>query len=103
MIKYIAAAALLLLPIPALAAEPNVPDPSQPWCEPRPELVKILKRDFNEEPISGGLSTNGLVVEVFASPEGATFTVVITHPVLGQSCVVQAGFGWHGGPVGRET
>ena len=102
MIKHIiAAAALLLLPISTQAAEP--PDPDQTWCEPHPEITEMLKRDFNETPISAGLTTNGLVLEIFASPDGATFTVVITHPTLGQSCVVQAGFWWHGGPNGRET
>lgn len=61
-------------------------------CGEHGQVVAELARAFNEVPISTGLSSNGAMVEVFAS-EAGTFTIVVTH-VSGLSCLLQSGTDW---------
>ena len=66
-------------------------------CGARPDLVNKLDQSFSEKPVSMGLSSNGAVVEVFASQIG-TFSIVITRSD-GVACLVSAGEGWENIPT----
>ncbi len=68
---------------------------AQAVCGPRAEVVERLKNGFSEAPVSSGLSSNGSMVEVFATPSGSSWTIVMTRP-NGRSCLVAAGEGWRG-------
>jgi len=77
-------ALFLVLPFSATAAA---------LCTPRDVLVAQLGADYAETAVARGLSHQGVVVEVFSSGDGSTWTIVITRP-NGASCVVAAGEAW---------
>ncbi len=86
---------------PELTAAPVVPvvqaRPMQApgmACLPRAEMLRQLALKYQEAPIAAGLTeTNNIMVEVFSTSDGATWTLVITN-VNGTSCVIANGFGW---------
>ncbi len=61
-------------------------------CAPRDEVVKQLGAQFSEAPVSRGMTGDGMLLEVFASPQG-TWTAVLSEPT-GVSCLVSGGDGW---------
>ena len=75
-------------PEQAAQSEPSM------WCEDTRALAARLALDFNETPIAAGLTLNGYIMEIYASPQGKTFSQVVTHPLSNFSCVVYAGLGW---------
>lgn len=83
-------AALLLLPGAALA-EPRA-------CGKRAEVVSQLAERFQESSVALGLASNGGLLEVLTSGNGATWTIILTMP-NGVSCLVAAGKDWQ--PVAR--
>ncbi len=56
-------------------------------------LSSMLGQRFAEMSVARGLSANGRMVEIYATDDGATWTMVITTPE-GQSCVVASGEAW---------
>lgn len=62
-------------------------------CGPREMGVEVLKQNFHEEKVAQGLTEEGLMLEVFASKDGSTFTVFLSLP-NGISCVVSTGQEW---------
>ena len=62
-------------------------------CAPYAEVVEFLARDYAEEPVASGIANNGGLVEVFASPERNTWTLLITMPD-GHTCMMAAGSAW---------
>jgi len=61
-------------------------------CTTHEFMTDRLKKRYSEEPVSMGLSSNGGVMEVYASEEG-TWTLIITRPD-GTSCLIDAGEYW---------
>lgn len=61
-------------------------------CAPRDEVVKQLGAQFSETAVSRGLTGDGMLLEVFASPQG-TWTAVLSEPT-GVSCLVSGGEAW---------
>ena len=91
MIKHLKLAAvvsgLVVLAAPVLAAN----------CADRDLVVERLKAHYDESFAAGGLQTmqdKQTLVEVWASDETGTFTVMLTSPD-GLSCVVATGTDWH--------
>lgn len=75
-------------------------------CAARPVVLEALSARFGEARQMIGLVNGGLVLELFAGPEG-NWTAIITHPD-GKSCVIAAGTAFetvdeapvpHGAPV----
>jgi hypothetical protein len=64
-----------------------------PTSVPRESAVSQLLEKHNESPISMGIAANGNVMEVFSSPDGETWTIIMTNP-KGQSMLVGAGENW---------
>jgi hypothetical protein len=62
-------------------------------CAQRTEVVERLQSAYSEQLTVGGMTkTNDAqsVMEIWASPDTGTFTVLVTHP-SGISCIVAAG------------
>ena len=66
---------------------------AQTACLTHDKLVDLLHGRYSEQPIAAGLESNGRLLEVFAAPDGATWTMVVTTPD-GSSCVVAVGEEW---------
>ncbi len=77
-------AALISRPAPAQTPAAGLP---------RPDLVELLGDGYDEMPVAFGLAENGGLIEVFASAEGATWTMVLSMP-NGLSYVVTTGEAW---------
>ncbi len=69
---------------PALAAN----------CAQRDVVVERLESKYSERLTAGGLQTSKSIMEVWASDETGTFTVILTHP-SGLSCIVASGTHWY--------
>ncbi len=72
---------------PAAAQEAELP-----WFE-RAEIVGQLAARYTEAPTGLGLTSTGAVLELFATADGATWTLVITLP-NGMSRVIATGESW---------
>lgn len=67
---------------------------SQAFCLKRSTFVAELFREFKETPVAIGISNDKTqIIEVFASPQGATFTIAFTT-VKGFTCPIMAGKKW---------
>lgn len=65
-------------------------------CAKRDLIVQRLGAQYSEQLTAGGLQTDETtqsVVEVWASPETGTFTVMMTNP-NGISCIMATGTDW---------
>ena len=62
-------------------------------CAPRTAIVERLASKYGESRQSIGLGTNNGVVEVFASSETGTWTILVTR-ANGISCLIAAGQGF---------
>jgi hypothetical protein len=67
-------------------------------CFERGQLVKHLDGKFQEVPVAAGIAANGSVLEVFTSPDGVTWTIVLTQ-ANGATCVMASGESWMGIPL----
>lgn len=66
-------------------------------CHDAAEIAKQLSSKYEEAPVAFGLQSNGNLLQVYASEEKGTWTVVSTTP-NGTSCIVAAGEKWHSLP-----
>ncbi|MGI9492764.1 MAG: hypothetical protein ACR2QF_10235, partial [Geminicoccaceae bacterium] len=60
--------------------------------------IKNLKGKYQEETVAGGLRADGNLLQVWASPDGKTWTVTVTTP-QGITCVMSAGSMWRRSPM----
>ncbi len=82
---------LLLLTIPAAAREfPN--------CAGRSAMLAHLAENYSETPVGRGLTGGGYVVELLRTPDGVTWTIIVTAPD-GMTCGVAAGEAWESAPI----
>lgn len=59
-------------------------------CGKRAEIVAQLSTRYHETRRSIGVAVNNAVLEVFASEESGTFSILVTLP-SGQSCLLASG------------
>lgn len=71
-------------------------------CAPRDVIVGRLADKYGETRKSMGLNQNNGVVEVFASSETGTWTILVTMP-SGMSCLMAAGQNWEGSDKETEA
>lgn len=83
-------AALTLLPIAMLSATTGL-------RAKRTDLVVHLANEYQERPVARGLSENGVILELFASRDGESWTAVASF-VDGMSCLIASGYFWEGAP-----
>ena len=88
--------------LPAVVSHDQPVQSGQLVCAQHDQVVKWLLKDYAEVPISIGLSSSGAVLEVFASPGGDTWTIVVTMP-NGTSCLVANGEGWYDIPRAEKS
>ena len=62
-------------------------------CANREMIVDRLQSKYGESRQSAGLNQNNGMVEVFASTETGTWTILVTMP-NGMSCLMAAGKAW---------
>ena len=67
----------------------------QASCAQRDMIVDRLATKYGESRQSAGLNQNNGMVEVFASEETGTWTILVTMP-NGISCLMAAGKAWQG-------
>lgn len=76
---------LMLVIVPAATAQQS--------CNTHDKLAQVLNGRFAEIPVAAGLESSGRLLQVFASSDGATWTMVATAPD-GTSCVLAVGEAW---------
>lgn len=94
--------AILALLITASPARSQISAPL--ICRERAEIVETLKERFQETQQAIGLSSNGVLIEVFVS-KAKTWTIIVTQ-TGGRSCLVAAGKDWADIPqiyMGKKT
>ena len=68
-----------------------------PSCMKREQAARVLAEGANETPVARGVlrTADGLarIIEVFATKDGSTFTVLITDET-GRTCGVASGIDW---------
>lgn len=69
------------------------PAAAQMACGDRTDILTSLEGKYEEAPVAMGLSNTGGVIEVLSSPEGNTWTIIMTDP-NGLSCLIAAGEYW---------
>lgn len=84
MLAALTAGVMALLPWPALAA---------PSCMPRDQALSWLAERYDERPVAQGLASNGALLELLASPDGGTWTIMLST-ARGVSCPFAAGTDW---------
>jgi hypothetical protein len=85
---------LLFIALPALAQEPP--------CGDRAEMVANLAGKYGEAASALGLSSEGLILEIFNSDRTGTWTILSTGPD-GETCIVAVGEMWFFVPQGAPT
>lgn len=86
--KYLIAFALCMVTAGARGDMVNLP------CAEYAGVAEHLADKWKEYPVVGGITGEGAgLVEVFASEDGATFTIVV-HSPEGKACVVASGTDW---------
>ena len=82
-----------LLTLAALVAAFSLPASAQHQCNTRESVMALLANRYRESPVAVGVTNTGGLVEVLASKDGSTWTIIVTTP-QGMSCLVAAGEGW---------
>ena len=67
-------------------------------CHDYQTIVETLDKRYGETPASLGLQTNGNMLQVFASSESGSWTILSVAP-SGIGCIVAAGRHWQSGPA----
>ena len=62
-------------------------------CRSRDSLAKLLEERHAEKPVAAGLEAGGRLIELFASADNESWTMVMTMPA-GESCVMAVGKYW---------
>ncbi len=71
-----------------------VPAEAQTQCAHRSELVTRLDQRFDQKLTVIGITSKGLLLEVFTS-SARNWSILITRP-NGRSCIISHGTDWHG-------
>lgn len=75
------------------AAWMSTPAKAEAVCVDHAVVVKTLEVKHAEKQVAMGLAGTGVLIEVFSTKDGETWTLVRTMPD-GTSCVVAAGEAW---------
>jgi hypothetical protein len=80
-----------------LAAQTLSAQATPAFCAERSQIAERLSANYSEQMTGGGMqSANGLI-EVWTSPTGTTWTILMTRPD-GISCVMATGTDWQTRP-----
>ena len=62
-------------------------------CADRGTILKELQKQYGEAPVIAALTEDGRVVEFVATPDGGSWTLLITRPD-GTTCALGTGVAW---------
>ena len=71
-------------------------------CGTREAMAAMAARGFGERRIGRGVNQTGQVVELLASPDGATWSLLIVWPE-GHACLLDAGEAWQAAAIGTPS
>ena len=80
-------AAILLIASPVAAQSDNQ------ICVSHADWAESLRMGWKERVIGSGMIVGGIIVELFASPNGEIWTILFTYPG-GLTCAFASGEGW---------
>ena len=86
-------ATLTALALVAMTLPARAEGGGRPPCAPRAEMVERLSARFGETRRGIGLARGNRILEVFASDDSGSWTVVVTLPD-GRACLLAAGRAW---------
>jgi hypothetical protein len=86
------AATIFVATTTPVSAQPEAADERMP-CHDYQTIVETLDKRYGETPASLGLQTNGNLLQVFASSESGSWTILSVAP-SGIGCIVAAGRHW---------
>lgn len=89
-LAVLAATAMMPSSSPTLGNQDN-------GCRKRTELLAHLEKKFQEAPVARGVADSGVLLEVFSSPDGETWTAALTMP-NGITCLIASGKSWENIP-----
>lgn len=75
-----------------MAAWP-VPVAAEPVCGARDAIARLLRAEYGERPVAEAVTGWGRHLVLFATPDGATWSIAVTDP-RGVSCLIAAGVDW---------
>ena len=87
-------AAAAILSAPETTARAQTLDPAR-QCDQRAKVIGHLAQKYKEAPVAIGVTNTGGMVEVLATRDGGTWTIILSSP-NGTSCLLAAGEGWRG-------
>jgi hypothetical protein len=87
-------ATMLVSPLPANAQAAQ--------CAKRIDIIKHLTGQYQEAPVAIGLADNGSLLEILASTDGKTWTLLFSMPT-GVSCLMATGQDWQSLPRMAEV
>jgi hypothetical protein len=101
---YIHRTMISMLAAALVAASGTAANTQEIVCAKHALIAEYLKNEFQELQGAFGLIGDKAILELFLSPHGATWTIVITD-VSGKSCILAAGSSWEQKPgiSGLET
>lgn len=82
--KYILIGGLLLFSSAAMG---------QTLCDKRDNVLQLLAQKYEERPIAVAMTSNGQLLEVLSTKDGATWTIILSAPD-GTSCLLTIGEDW---------
>jgi hypothetical protein len=85
-ITSLLAAAVILPTAGASAGEEKL-------CSQHGKVIGQFAKVYQENPVAGGLTQDGRLIEVLSTDDGRTWTIVVSKP-NGETCVMMAGEGW---------
>jgi hypothetical protein len=77
-----------------LVAVVALPGQAEGACVERDWLVAELAAQHREKPVAQGQIADGAMLEILASPDGKTWTLLVTEP-QGLTCTLVEGRDWH--------
>jgi len=86
-------ASLLALAVLLGAKAATAAGPTAPVCASYEAISKQLEKKYTEVPVGRGLVDGNKLMQLFASADGATWTVVVVR-ADGVSCIAAAGEHW---------
>ena len=89
MLKLLTGAVALSLA--SCAMSPAIAEPMQLPCDTFDNMVGEIVEGYNEAPLVAGVSGQGHIMQMFVNEESGTWTVLITNPVDGTTCIADFG------------
>ena len=66
---------------------------AQTYCGNADEIKKRLSNKYSESVVAAGVTAGGWALEIMASEDGSTYTILATDP-NGVTCVLGTGHSW---------